>query len=33
MRPYLLVADIEVAITAAEAGGGEIAHPPMEVKE
>ena len=29
--PYLLVNDINAAVKAAEAAGGEIAHPPMEV--
>ena len=31
VRPYLLVEDIEAAVAAAVAGGGEIAHPPMEL--
>lgn len=31
MRPYVLVDDIEAATEAARAGGGEIAHPPLEV--
>ena len=30
-RPYLLVDDIDAAAKAAEAAGGEIAHPPMEI--
>lgn len=30
-RPYLLVDDIEAATKAAVEGGGEIAHPPMEL--
>lgn len=30
-RPYFLVDDIEAATAAAEAGGGEVAHPPMEI--
>ncbi|NNC88646.1 MAG: hydroxylase [Akkermansiaceae bacterium] len=31
MRPYLLVDDIEAAAREAVNGGGEIAHPPMEL--
>ena len=31
VRPYLLVDDIEAAVTAAVKPGGEIAHPPMEI--
>lgn len=31
VRPYILVDDIEAAVKAAEAGGGQIAHPPMEI--
>lgn len=31
VRPYLLVDDIDAAAKAAEAAGGEIAHPPMEI--
>ena len=31
VRPYLLVQDVEAATAAAEAAGGEIAHPPMEI--
>jgi predicted enzyme related to lactoylglutathione lyase len=31
VRPYLLVNDVESATKAAEASGGEIAHPPMEL--
>ncbi|MAG57676.1 MAG: hydroxylase [Planctomycetes bacterium] len=31
VRPYLLVDDIEAAANAAAEGGGEIAHPPMEI--
>ncbi len=31
VRPYLLVDDIEAAITRAEESGGEIAHPPLEI--
>jgi len=31
VRPYLLVDDINAAVKAAEAAGGEIAHPPMEI--
>ena len=31
VRPYLLVADIEAAAKAAEASGGSIAHPPLEI--
>lgn len=31
VRPYFLVDDIEAATKAAEAAGGEIAHPPMEL--
>lgn len=31
VRPYLLVDDAEAAASAAEAGGAEIAHPPMEL--
>ncbi len=29
VRPYVLVKDIEAAVKAAEAAGGEIAHPPL----
>ena len=31
IRPYLLVDDINSAVAAAEAAGGVIAHPPMEI--
>jgi len=31
VRPYWLVDDIEAAVAAVEAAGGEIAHPPMEI--
>ena len=31
VRPYLLVEDIDAAVTIAEKAGGEIAHPPMEI--
>lgn len=31
IRPYLLVDDIEAAAKAAEAAGGMIAHPPLEL--
>lgn len=31
VRPYLLVDDIELAAETAEAAGGEIAHPPLEI--
>lgn len=31
VRPYLLVKDIEAAVKAVQASGGEIAHPPMEI--
>ncbi|MDH4066275.1 MAG: hydroxylase [Acidobacteriota bacterium] len=31
VRPYVLVEDIESAVEAAKAAGGEIAHPPMEI--
>lgn len=31
IRPYLLVRDIDAAVAAALKGGGEIAHPPMEI--
>lgn len=31
VRPYWLVDDIEAAVAAAAAAGGEIAHPPMEI--
>jgi predicted enzyme related to lactoylglutathione lyase len=31
VRPYGLVDDIETAVAAAVAAGGEIAHPPMEL--
>jgi predicted enzyme related to lactoylglutathione lyase len=31
VRPYVLVDDIDAAAKAAEASGGEIAHPPMEL--
>lgn len=31
VRPYVLVDDIEACVAAAEAGGGEIALPPMEI--
>lgn len=31
VRPYVLVEDIEAAAEAAQAAGGEIAHPPMEI--
>jgi len=31
VRPYLLVADVEAALEQAVAGGGEVAHPPLEI--
>ena len=31
VRPYFLVDDIDAAVEAATAAGGEIAHPPMEI--
>lgn len=31
VRPYVLVDDIQAAAEAAEAAGGQIAHPPMEI--
>jgi predicted enzyme related to lactoylglutathione lyase len=31
VRPYILVDDIEAAFRAAQAGGGAVAHPPMEI--
>ena len=31
VRPYLLVQDIQAAVQAAEAAGGKIAHPPLEI--
>lgn len=31
VRPYVLVDDIDAAAEAAQAAGGEIAHPPMEI--
>lgn len=31
VRPYVLVDDIEAAVEAARAAGGEIAHPPLEI--
>ena len=31
VRPYVLVDDIHAAAQAAQAAGGEIAHPPMEI--
>lgn len=31
VRPYFLVDDIDAAVEAAQAAGGEIAHPPMEI--
>jgi predicted enzyme related to lactoylglutathione lyase len=31
VRPYILVDDIDAAAKAAEAAGGEIAHPPFEI--
>lgn len=31
VRPYWLVDDIETAVAAAVAAGGEVAHPPMEI--
>ncbi len=31
VRPYWLVDDIEAAVAAAVAAGGEVAHPPMEI--
>lgn len=31
VRPYLLVDDIDAAVEAAVAAGGEVAHPPMEI--
>jgi predicted enzyme related to lactoylglutathione lyase len=31
VRPYLLVDDIEAAVSAVVEAGGEIAHPPMEL--
>ncbi len=33
VRPYMLVKDIEAAAEAAQAAGGEIAHPPMEIPD
>lgn len=31
VRPYVLVEDIEAAVQAAVAAGGEVAHPPMAI--
>lgn len=31
VRPYIVVDDIEAAAEAAQAAGGEIAHPPLEI--
>jgi len=31
VRPYWLVDDIEAAVAAAVTGGGEVAHPPLEI--
>lgn len=31
VRPYVLVEDIEAAVRAAQAAGGQIAHPPLEI--
>ena len=31
VRPYLLVEDIEAAVSAAQAAGAEVAVPPMEI--
>ncbi len=31
VRPYTLVDDLDAAVEAAKAAGGEIAHPPMEI--
>ena len=31
VRPYWLVDDVEAALTAAAAAGGEVAHPPLEL--
>ena len=31
VRPYWLVDDVETALAAAVAAGGEVAHPPMEI--
>ena len=31
VRPYILVDDIDAAAESAQAAGGEIAHPPMEI--
>jgi predicted enzyme related to lactoylglutathione lyase len=31
VRPYVLVDDIEAAFKEAQAAGGEVAHPPMEI--
>ncbi len=31
VRPYVLVSDIEAAVAAVQAAGGEIAHPPLEI--
>ncbi|NNF02818.1 MAG: hydroxylase [Rhodothermales bacterium] len=31
IRPYWLVNDIEATVSAAEAGGAVVAHPPMEI--
>jgi len=31
VRPYVLVDDVETAAAAAQAAGGEILHPPMEI--
>lgn len=31
MRPYWFVEDIEAAVAAAVAAGGEVAHPPLEI--
>jgi len=31
VRPYVLVADIQAAVAAAEKAGAQIAHPPLEI--
>ena len=31
VRPYWLVADIQAAVAAVVAAGGEVAHPPLEI--
>jgi predicted enzyme related to lactoylglutathione lyase len=33
VRPYLLVDDIDAAVAAAVAAGGEVAHPPMRIPD